>query len=131
MKFRHLAIAVALIAAFPASAQMRKRFAWGTDRNAGPYHVELVAKDTASKYSLATITTNRSIQGFKGVAIFNLGGKAERITLAPSEGDAFERNGSRRRSGQSQRGGSGHGTRWHDLNRALRLTRHDGALACR
>ena len=53
---------------------------------AGPYHMELVAKDTAIEIFLIG-ENDKPVdpKGFKGIAIFNLGGKTERITLAPSE----------------------------------------------
>ncbi|MDI1262586.1 MAG: hypothetical protein PS018_04945, partial [bacterium] len=52
------------------------------------FHVELVAKDMAVEvFLLGHNDKPVDPKGFKGIAIFNLGGKAERITLAPKEGN--------------------------------------------
>ena len=86
MKFRYLALGAVLLAAMPAYAHDPKPAHGGRVAEAGPYHVELVAKDNAIEIFL--IGENDKLvdaKGFKGVAILNLGGKAERITLAPSE----------------------------------------------
>ena len=90
MKFRYLAIAIAMLAALPAFAHNPKSSHGGRIALAGPYHVELVAKDKAIEIFLRG-HDDKPIdpKGYKGVAILNLGGKAERITLAPSEGDAL------------------------------------------
>ena len=86
MKFGYLTLGVALLAALPAYAHEPKASHGGRLADAGPYHVELVAKDTAIEVFLIG-ENDKPVdpKGFKGVAIFNLGGKAERITLAPSE----------------------------------------------
>ena len=86
MKFRYLTLGIALLAALPASAHEPKASHGGRLAEAGPYHVELVAKDTTIEVFLIG-ENDKPVdpKGFKGVAIFNLGGKAERITLAPSE----------------------------------------------
>ena len=86
MKFGYLTLGVALLAALPAYAHEPKASHGGRIADAGPYHVELVAKDTAIEVFLIG-ENDKPVdpKGFKGVAIFNLGGKAERITLAPSE----------------------------------------------
>jgi hypothetical protein len=85
MKFRYLTLGIALLAALPAYAHEPKAAHGGRVAEAGPYHVELVAKDTAIEVFLIG-ENDKPIdpKGFKGVAIFSLGGKAERITLAPS-----------------------------------------------
>ena len=86
MKFRYLTLGVALLAGLPAYAHEPKASHGGHVVEAGPYHVELVAKDTAIEvYLMAENDKPVDPKGFKGVAIFNLGGKAERITLVPSE----------------------------------------------
>ena len=86
MKFRHLALGAALLAAMPAYAHEPKASHGGRVAEAGPYHVELVAKDNAIEvFLLGENDEPVDPKGFKGIAIFNLGGKAERITLAPSE----------------------------------------------
>ena len=86
MKFGYLTFGVALLAALPAYAHEAKSLHGGRLVEAGPYHVELFTKDTAIEIFLIG-ENNKPVdpKGFKGIAIFNLGGKAERITLAPSE----------------------------------------------
>jgi hypothetical protein len=86
MKFRYLTLGIALLAGLPAYAHEPKASHGGRLSEAGPYHVELVAKDTAIEVFLIG-ENDKPVdpKGFKGVAIFSLGGKAERITLAPSE----------------------------------------------
>jgi hypothetical protein len=86
MKFRYLTLGVALLAGLPAYAHDAKGPHGGRLVDAGPYHAELVAKDKAIEIFL-TSENDKPVdpKGFKAVAIFNLGGKAERITLAPSE----------------------------------------------
>ena len=86
MKFRYLALGAALLATMPAYAHEPKPSHGGRVAEAGPYHLELVAKDSAIEIFLIG-ENDKPVdpKGFKGVAIFNLGGKAERITLAPSE----------------------------------------------
>jgi hypothetical protein len=86
MKLRYLALGIALLVGLPAYAHEPKASHGGRVAEAGPYHVELVAKDTAIEVFL-TGENDQPVdpKGFKGVAIFNLAGKAERITLAPSE----------------------------------------------
>ena len=86
MKLGYLTLGVALLAALPAYAHDAKSLHGGRLVDAGPYHVELVAKDTAIEiFLIGEKDKPVDPKGFKGVAIFNLGGKAERITLAPSE----------------------------------------------
>jgi hypothetical protein len=90
MKFRYLTLGIALLAGLPAYAHEPKASHGGRIVEAGPYHVELVAKDTAIEvFLLGENDKPVDPKGFKGVAIFNLGGKAERITLAPSEKNAL------------------------------------------
>jgi hypothetical protein len=86
LKCRYLALGIALLAALPAYAHQPKASHGGRIAEAGPYHLELVAKDTVIEVFLVG-ENDRPVdpKGFKAVAIFNLGGKAERITLAPSE----------------------------------------------
>jgi hypothetical protein len=86
MKFRYLALGIALLAGLPAYAHEPKASHGGRVADAGTYHVELVAKDTAIEVFLIG-ENDKPVdpKGFKGVAIFTVGGKAERITLTPSE----------------------------------------------
>jgi hypothetical protein len=90
MKFRYLTLGAALLAAPPAYAHEPKSAHGGRVTDAGAYHAELVVKDSAIEVFL-TGEGDRPInpKGFKGVAIFNVGGKAERITLEPSEKNAL------------------------------------------
>ena len=83
MKFGYLTLGIALLAALPAYAHEPKASHGGRLADAGPYHVELVAKDTAIEVFLIG-ENDKPVdpKGFKGVAIFNLGGKTERISLA-------------------------------------------------
>jgi hypothetical protein len=86
MKFGYLTLGAALLATLPAYAHEPKAAHGGRLADAGPYHVELIAKDTAIEIFLIDENDKPlDPKGFKGIAIFNLGGKAERITLAPSE----------------------------------------------
>jgi hypothetical protein len=86
MKFGYLALGAALLAGIPAYAHEPKASHGGRLADAGAYHVELVAKDKAIEiFLIGENDAPVDPKGFKGVAIFNLGGKAERITLAPSE----------------------------------------------
>jgi hypothetical protein len=86
MKFKYLALGIALLLGLPAYAHEPKASYGGRLAEAGPYHVELVTKDTAVEvFLIGENDMPVDPKGFKGVAIFNLGGKVERITLAPSE----------------------------------------------
>ena len=86
MKIGYLTLSVALLAALPAYAHDAKSQHGGRLVDAGPYHVELVTKNTAIEiFLIGEKDKPVDPKGFKGVAIFNLGGKAERITLAPSK----------------------------------------------
>ena len=90
MTLKSFALAVALLAAVPAYAHEAKGPHGGRLADAGPYHAELVAKDKAIEIFLMG-ESDKPVdpKGFKGVAIFSLGGKAERITLVPSEKGAL------------------------------------------
>jgi hypothetical protein len=90
MKFGYLALGAALLTALPAYAHEPKASHGGRLAEAGPYHVELVAKDKAIEIFLIG-ENDKPVdpKGFKGVAIFTVGGKAERITLIPSEKQAL------------------------------------------
>jgi hypothetical protein len=89
MKFGILALAITLLAV-PAHAHGPKSQHGGRIVSAGPYHAELVAKDRAiDVFLLGHDDKPVDPMGFKGVAILNVEGKAERITLAPSEKNAL------------------------------------------
>jgi hypothetical protein len=86
MKFRYLTLGIALLAGLPAYAHEPKASHGGRVADAGPYHVELVAKDTAiDVFLIGENDKPVDPKGFKGVAIFTVEGKAQRITLVPSE----------------------------------------------
>ena len=86
MKFRYLALGIALLAGWPSCAHQPKASHGGRLAEAGSFHVELVARDTTVEvFLLGENDKPVDPKGFKAVAIFNLRGKAERITLAPSE----------------------------------------------
>lgn len=90
MKFRYLALFVPLMIAQPAYAHEAKGVHGGRVGDAGPYHAELVVKEkTIDIFLIGENDKPVDPKGFKGVAIFNLGGKAERITLAPSDKNAL------------------------------------------
>jgi hypothetical protein len=90
MKFRYLALCMTLMAAPPAYAHDAKGAHGGRIRDAGTYHAELVVKDrTIEVFLIGENDKPVDPKGFRGVAIFNLGGKAERITLAPSDKNAL------------------------------------------
>jgi hypothetical protein len=90
VKVKYRALGAALLVALPAYAHEAKGPNGGRLVDATPYHAELVAKDKAIEIFL-TGKSDKPVdpKGFKGIAIFNLGGKAERITLAPSEKGAL------------------------------------------
>jgi hypothetical protein len=90
MKSRYLALGAALLVGLPAHAHEPKGSHGGRVGDAGAYHAELVVKDqTVEIFLIGEDDKPIDPKGFKGVAIFNLGGKAERITLAPSEKNAL------------------------------------------
>jgi len=90
MTLKYFALGAALLTTVPAYAHEAKAPHGGRVVDAGSYHAELVAKDKAIEIFL-TGEDDKPVDpgGFKGVAIFKLGGKAERITLVPSERGAL------------------------------------------
>ena len=58
----------------------------GPQVDAGSFHVEIVPKGDAARRSICAITrTRRSApKAFRGIAIFVIDGKPERITLTPA-----------------------------------------------
>jgi hypothetical protein len=86
MKFRYLTLGIALLAGLPAYAHEPKASHGGRMPKPAPTMWNSSRKDTAIDIFLIG-ENDKPVdpKGFKGVAIFNLGGKAERITLAPSE----------------------------------------------
>ena len=90
MKFGILALSAALLVALPAEAHSPQSRHGGRIVLAGSYHAELVAKDrTIDVFLLGHDDKPVDPKGFKGVAILNVEGKVERITLAPSEKKAL------------------------------------------
>ena len=86
MKLRYLTLGAILLTALPAYAHGPKSSHGGRMSDAGAYHAELVVKDsTVEVFLIGEDDKPIDPKGFKGVAIFNVAGKAERITLARSE----------------------------------------------
>ena len=88
MKFTIVALATILTPALPAAShEVEKGPNGGRVVEAGARHVELVVKENAVNVFVTDASDESvSINGFKGVAIFTISGKAQRITLAPKEG---------------------------------------------
>jgi hypothetical protein len=88
MKFTIVALASILLTASPAAAhEVEKGPNGGRVVEAGAHHVELVVKDNAVNVFVTDASDKLiSITGFKGVAIFTISGKAQRIPLEPKEG---------------------------------------------
>jgi hypothetical protein len=88
MKFTIAALASILLTALPAVAhEVEKGPNGGRVVEAGAHHVELVVKEnTVNVFVTEASEKPVSINGFKGVAIFTISGKAQRITLEPKEG---------------------------------------------
>jgi hypothetical protein len=88
MKFTILALASMLLTALPAAAhEVEKGPNGGRVVEAGAHHVELVVMENAVNVFVTDASDKPvSINGFKGVAIFTMSGKAQRITLEPKGG---------------------------------------------
>jgi hypothetical protein len=88
MKFTIVRLASMLLTALPATAhEIEKGPNGGRVVEAGANHVELVVKDNAVNVFVTDASEKPvSINGFKGVAIFTISGKAQRIMLEPKEG---------------------------------------------
>src|SRR5215208_3467474 len=86
MHIKALILVGILCSAYPALAHDIKGPNGGRVADAGRYHVELVAKDTVLDLFVAD-TANHPVksEGFKGVAILMVDGKAQRITLEPAD----------------------------------------------
>ena len=109
MRFGYLTLGVALLAALPGYAHDAKSLHGGRLVEAGPYHVELVTKNTAIEIFLIG-ESDKPVdpKGFKAVAIFKL---EERPNGSRSHlrKRTTERNRGYGPARQSQRGGSSHG----------------------
>jgi hypothetical protein len=88
MKFTMVALAGILLTALPAAAhEVEKGPNGGRVVEAGAHHVELVANEKTVNVFVTDAHDNPvSINGFKGVAIFTISGKAQRIPLEPKKG---------------------------------------------
>jgi hypothetical protein len=88
MKFTIVALGSIILTALPAPAhEVEKGPNGGRVVEAGAHHVELVVKDNAVNVFVTDASDKPiSITGFKGVAIFTISGKAQRIPLEPKEG---------------------------------------------
>jgi hypothetical protein len=88
MKFTIVALAGILLTALPAAAHEVERGPnGGRVVEAGAHHVELVVNENAVNVFVTDAGEKPvSITGFKGVAIFTISGKAQRIPLEPKEG---------------------------------------------
>ena len=80
-------LAALMLALLPPAAQAhgpKVGHNGGPQADAGTYHVEVVAKGTELQVYLRDhFDKPVNTQGFKGTAIFAIGGKTERITLTP------------------------------------------------
>lgn len=86
MKLTVLAVAAALTTAtFAALAHAPKVGVHGGPQvDAGSFHVEIVPRGTLLQVYLRDHSDKAvSTQGWKGIAIFTINGKAQRITLTP------------------------------------------------
>jgi hypothetical protein len=88
MKFTIVALASILLTALPAAGhEVEKGPNGGRVVEASAHHVELVVKDNAVNVFVTDANEKPvSINGFTGVAIFTISGKAQRIPLEPKEG---------------------------------------------
>jgi hypothetical protein len=88
MKFTIIALAGILLTGLPGPAhEVEKGPNGGPVVEAGAHHVELVVKENAVNVFVTDANDKPvSIDGFKGVAIFTISGKAQRIALEPKEG---------------------------------------------
>ena len=92
MQMRIAALAGTLLLGLPAAGahELDNGPHGGRVVEAGAYHVELTVKDSAVEVFL-TDASNKpvSVAGFKGVAIFSVSGKAQRIVLEPKEASSL------------------------------------------
>jgi hypothetical protein len=88
MKFMIVTLASILVTALPAAAhEVEKGPNGGRLVEAGAYHVELVVKESTVNVFVTDANDKAvSINGFKGIAIFTISGKAQRTVLEPKEG---------------------------------------------
>lgn len=84
---RYKILAAFLVATLPAAAhEVSKGPHGGRVVEAGPYHVELVVETRAIAVYLSDADSKPvPAAGFKGIAVLTVGGKAQRIELAPKD----------------------------------------------
>jgi len=87
MKVKLLLIATLLTGSFPALAHDSKGRNGGRITDAGPYHIEMVAKSGVVDVFVSD-TKDKPVpsSGFKGTAILVVEGKSQRIVLEPVDG---------------------------------------------
>ena len=97
MKLRIIPIAAAVLAiSWSAQAHAPKIGAnGGKQADAGNYHVEILPRGTRLRVYVRAHDGDKpvSTNGFKGVAIFVVGGKPQRIALVPAGDNALEGEG--------------------------------------
>jgi hypothetical protein len=88
MKFTIVTLASILFTVLSATAhEVEKGSNGGRIVEAGAHHLELVVKENAVNVFVTDAGEKPvSIIGFKGVAVFTISGKAQRIPLEPKEG---------------------------------------------
>jgi hypothetical protein len=88
MKFMIVALASILLTALPAAAhEVEKGPNGGRVVEAGAHHVELLVRGNSVNVFVTDANEKPvSIIGFRGVAIFTISGKPQRIPLEPNEG---------------------------------------------
>ena len=125
MKLTVLAVAAALaMATFAALAHAPKIGVHGGPQvDAGSFHVEIVPQGTVLQVYLRDHSDKAvSTQGWKGIAIFTIDGKAQRITLTPAGDNQLKGRGRRPPRGPQGRGAAHHVERQHRTSQ-IRLKR--------
>jgi len=79
---------VFMLATAPAFAHDAKGPNGGRVKDLGPFHAELTAKgSTVELYVTDTANKAVAVDGYKGLSVLAIGGKSERIDLAPAGGN--------------------------------------------
>ena len=88
MRFKIAALLAFLLAGAPVAAHdVLKGPNGGRVVDAGAHHVEMIVSGTAvTVFVTDTADKPIGVSGFKGLAVLTVGGKAQRIVLAPQEG---------------------------------------------
>ena len=90
INMRRFSLALAFILAIaPAVAHDAKGPNGGRVKDLGPFHAELTAKGSTVELYVETDTANKAVavDGYTGLAVLAIGGKSERIDLAPAGGN--------------------------------------------